>query len=229
MLVGIISLSPWLYFSSRKSQYFPKFYGYARLWSAWILNGMFLSRKIKREAEIQWDRPYVVVSNHASELDVMLCYQLVESPTVFIGKKELSNIPLFGFFFRRSSIIVDRKSLASKKKVMELSALHLQNGRGMCIYPEGEIPDGQNVLLGEFKHGAFKLAIENNIDILPITFANNREHLPDFFKGGRPGTIHATIHKPISVKGLTKSDTKPLSDKVHSVLLNELNFYRKIL
>ena len=77
MLVGIISLSPWLYFSSRKSQYFPKFYGYARLWSAWILNGMFLSRKIKREAEIQWDKPYVVVSNHASELDVMLCYQLV--------------------------------------------------------------------------------------------------------------------------------------------------------
>ena len=227
MLFSIIGLSPWLYYSSKKFNRFSKFYGFARLWSAWILNGIFLIRNVKYESQISWDKPYIVVANHTSELDVMFCYRLVKSPTVFIGKKELANIPLFGFFFRRSSIIVDRKSLASKRRVLELASNHLKKGVGVCIYPEGGIPKDKRMILGKFKSGAFKLAIENGVDILPITFANNRRHLPDFFQGGYPGTIYATVHTPISVTGMTKKDIGSLGDIIHDVLLDELEFYRK--
>ncbi len=227
MLSSIILLSPWLYYFSKKFNRFSKFYQFARLWSIWILNGMLLIRKVKYESQISWNKPYIVVANHTSELDVMFCYQLVKSPTVFIGKKELAKIPLFGFFFRRSSIIVDRKSLASKRRVMELASNHLKKGVGVCIYPEGGIPKEKTVILEKFKSGAFKLAIENGVDILPITFINNRRHLPDFLQGGYPGTIYATVHNPISVSGMTKKDIGALSDIVHDVLLKELEFYRK--
>ena len=227
MLFSIIILSPWLYYFSKKFNQFPRFYEFARLWSAWILNGMILIRKVKYQSQISWDKPYIVVANHTSELDVMFCYRLVKSPTVFIGKKELASIPLFGFFFRRSSIIVDRKSLASKRRVMELATNQLNKGVGVCIYPEGGIPKDGTVILEKFKSGAFKLAIENGVDILPISFANNRKHLPDFLQGGSPGTIYATVHNPISVSGMTKKDIAPLSDIVHDVLLKELKSYQK--
>jgi 1-acyl-sn-glycerol-3-phosphate acyltransferase len=157
----------------------------------------------------------------------MYCYRLIKSPTVFIGKKELSKIPLFGFFFKRSSILVDRKSLKSKKNVLELSRQYLKRNIGVCIYPEGGIPKNENIILGKFKQGAFSLAIESGIDVLPVTFANNRKYLPDFFKGGRPGVIRATVHEPINVAGMSKKDINLLSDKVHSLLLKELETYRK--
>ena len=227
MLISICGLSPWLYSYSHKSSSFQKFYGFARLWSAWILNGMFLIRSVKYKAKIPWDRPYVIVANHTSELDVMYCYRLIKSPTVFIGKKELSKIPLFGFFFKRSSILVDRKSLKSKKNVLELSRQYLKRDIGVCVYPEGGIPKNENIILGKFKQGAFSLAIESGVDILPVTFANNRKYLPDFFKGGRPGIIQATVHEPINVAGMSKKDINLLSDKVHSLLLKELEIYRK--
>ncbi|MDO7713189.1 MAG: 1-acyl-sn-glycerol-3-phosphate acyltransferase, partial [Schleiferiaceae bacterium] len=187
MFVSIIGLFPWLFHYSKHDKDFPSFYRFGRLWSALILNGMGLVRKVTYEADIPWDRPYVVVANHSSELDIMVTYRLVKSPTVFIGKIELTRIPLFGFFFKRSSICVDRKSLASAREVMAQSSDCLTRGLNMCIYPEGGIPKNPAMLLGPFKRGAFKLAIEHGADILPITFCGHRQHFPDLLKGGRPG------------------------------------------
>ena len=96
----------------------------------------------------------------------------------------------------------------------------------MCL-PRRWYTKNENIILGKFKQGAFSLAIESGVDILPVTFANNRKYLPDFFKGGRPGIIQATVHEPINVAGMSKKDINSLSDKVHSLLLKELEIYRK--
>ena len=225
MLLSIIGLFLPLFWTSRKVESFPKFYRFARLWAAWILNGMGLIRKVTYEERIPWDRPYIVVANHSSELDVMMSYRIVKSPTVFIGKAELARIPLFGFFFRRSSILVDRNSLASKRQVMEKAARRLERGSGLCIYPEGGIPKDATVLLAPFKNGAFKLAIESGTPILPITFANNRAHFPDFFHGGRPGLLRAHVHAPIEVSGIPLAEQDALSDRVYALLLNQLKAF----
>lgn len=226
MLVSIVLLSPGLYWTSRSASDFSRFYPWARRWAAFILNGMFLWRKVRYEAQIPWDRPYIVVSNHTSELDVMFCYRLVKSPIVFIGKAELAKIPLFGFFYRRTSILVDRTSLASKRAVMDKAARRLARGTGLCIYPEGGIPKNPKTLLAPFKAGAFKLAIESGTAILPITFPDHRRRFPDFGRGGSPGVIRATVHAPIEVTGLTVADQEAVSDRVHALLLAELNRYR---
>jgi|TARA_B110000914_G_scaffold65996_1_gene57630 1-acyl-sn-glycerol-3-phosphate acyltransferase len=228
MFVSIIGLFPWLFHYSKHDKDFPSFYRFGRLWSALILNGMGLVRKVAYEADIPWDRPYVVVANHSSELDIMVTYRLVKSPTVFIGKIELTRIPLFGFFFKRSSICVDRKSLASAREVMAQSSDCLTKGLNMCIYPEGGIPKNPAMLLGPFKRGAFKLAIEHGADILPITFGGHRQHFPDLLKGGKPGVIRATVHKPIATKGMTQGDAQALSNSVHDVILSQLKTYRKL-
>lgn len=225
MLVSLVGLFVPLYFSSRRVDLFPRFYKYARIWAAWILNGMGLVRKITYDTRVPWDRPYIVVTNHSSELDIMMCYRIVKSPTVFIGKAELAKIPLFGFFFRRSCIPVDRTSLASKRQVMEKAARRLEKGSGLCVYPEGGIPKDPSVVLAPFKNGAFKFAIESGTPILPITFANNRKHFPDFFQGGFPGLLRAHVHAPIEVAGMTSADIDSLSDKVYGVLLEQLKTF----
>jgi 1-acyl-sn-glycerol-3-phosphate acyltransferase len=226
MFVSIVLLSPWLFGHSRSASDFKRFYPWARRWAAFILNGMFLWRKVRYEAQVPWDRPYIVVSNHSSELDVMFCYRLVKSPVVFIGKAELAKIPLFGFFYRRTSILVDRSSLASKRTVMDKAARRLARGTGLCIYPEGGIPKNPKTVLAPFKAGAFKLAIESGTPILPISFPDNRRRFPDFNQGGGPGVLRATVHAPIDVAGLTLDDQEALSSRVHALLLAELERYR---
>jgi 1-acyl-sn-glycerol-3-phosphate acyltransferase len=226
MFVSIVLLSPWLLWHSRSASDFKRFYPWARRWAAFILNGMFLWRKVRYEAQVPWDRPYIVVSNHSSELDVMFCYRLVKSPVVFIGKAELAKIPLFGFFYRRTSILVDRSSLASKRSVMDKAARRLARGTGLCIYPEGGIPKNPKTVLAPFKAGAFKLAIESGTPILPISFPDNRRRFPDFKQGGGPGVLRATVHAPIDVAGLTLDDQEALSSRVHALLLAELERYR---
>ncbi len=222
MLVSILGLFPWLLWYSRRVEQFPRFYRFGRLWSAWILNGMGLIRKVRYEARIDWSRPYMVVANHSSELDVMYCYRLVKSPTVFIGKAELAKLPLFGFFFKRSSITVDRNSIASKRQVLEKARRRLARGSGMCIYPEGGIPKDPRVRLAPFKNGAFQLAVEAGVPILPITFPDNRRHFPDFKQGGFPGRIRATVHAPIETAG---ADPDALNAQVYDLILAELNRY----
>ena len=225
MLLSIVLLSPWLVWHSRRAAEFHRFYPWARLWAAFIFNGMGLWRKVRYESRIPWNRPYIVVSNHASELDILLCYRLVKSPMVFIGKAELGKIPLFGFFYKRTSILVDRSSLASKRAVMEKAANQLAGGTGLCIYPEGGIPKNPKTRLASFKNGAFKLAIESGTPILPIAFPDNRKRFPDFLSGGSPGLIRATVLTPIEVLGMTLQDVDALSDRVFSLLQAELHRY----
>jgi 1-acyl-sn-glycerol-3-phosphate acyltransferase len=146
----------------------------------------------------------------------------VKSPTVFIGKAELAKLPLFGFFFKRSSITVDRNSIASKRQVLEKARRRLARGSSMCIYPEGGIPKDPKVRLAPFKNGAFQLAVEAGVPILPITFPDNRRRFPDFAQGGTPGRIRATVHAPIETAG---ADPDALNAQVYDLILGELNRY----
>ena len=85
-----------------------------------------------------------------------------------MGKAELSKIPLFGFFYKRTCILVDRSSAQSRQAVFLRAQKRLKQGLSICIFPEGLVPD-EEILLGEFKDGAFRLAINHNTPIVPIT------------------------------------------------------------
>lgn len=228
MGLSIALTSPFLWWHSRRDEDYPKFYTWAQRWARLILLGMGMIHRVKRPEDLDWSKPYMVVANHSSEMDIMASFSLIQSPIVFIGKAELAKLPLFGFFFKRSSIVVDRRSLRSRRQAMIKSAETLQRGQGMCIYPEGGIPPDPTVLLGRFKLGAFQLAIEHGVDILPVTYANNRKHFPYIMNGGYPGVLKGTIHEPMSTKGMTAKDAQALADRVHDLILQELKRYRNI-
>tara|TARA_B110001454_G_scaffold173639_1_gene164927 strand:- start:1337 stop:1903 length:567 start_codon:yes stop_codon:yes gene_type:complete len=182
--------------------------------------------KVKKEADVIFGKSYMFVANHTSMTDIMLMLAIEKNPFVFVGKKELTKIPLFGYFYKRTCILVDRNSSKSKKEVFNRAQQRLNSGLSICIFPEGGVYNDCE-LICEFKNGAFRLAIEHQIPIVPMTFADNLKRLPyDFLSGGSPGKMRATIHKPIPTKGLTIAAKNNLRDKTRTVIYNELKNYQ---
>lgn len=172
--------------------------------------------------DLQPDTPIVICPNHQSLLDIVLIYCLLPHYFVFMGKQELRKIPLFGIFFRDMDIGVDRSSRMASHRAWLRAAEDLDKQRPVVMFPEGTTTPKPPELLA-FKNGPFKLAIEKQVPVLPITFINNFEILPDIDQSlgfGWPGTAHVVIHKPIHTKGMTDDNLIDLRRQVYS-LINE--------
>ena len=169
----------------------------------------------------------MIVANHTSMTDIMLMLAIVRNPFVFVGKKELSKIPLFGFFYKRTCILVDRNSSKSKNEVFKRAQDRLSQGLSICIFPEGGVPDDESILLDEFKDGAFRLAIEHQIPIVPIVFADNKERFSYTFLSGSPGKMRGKILPFVETKGLTSENRKDLRDQVRQLIYKGLLVFKK--
>ena len=97
--IGIVITLPFLIIFSIKESFYPYFYWVARnIWSNIIMYGMGFYPEIKFKQHIKKGKSYMLVSNHKSMIDIMLMLSLSKDPIVFVGKKELEKIPLFGYF-----------------------------------------------------------------------------------------------------------------------------------
>jgi len=200
MAVPILAMFPFLFLSILKEKWYPYFFVMARIWAKFILVGMGFWYKVEAEETPQEHKSYMFIANHTSMADIMLMLAAVRNPFVFVGKKELAKIPLFGFFYKRTCILVDRTSSKSRMEVFNRAQNRLHQGLSICIFPEGGVPD-ESVLLDEFKDGAFRLAIEHQIPVVPITFADNKKRLSYTFFSGSPGLRRAKIHRFIETAG----------------------------
>lgn len=162
------------------------------------------------------------IANHTSMADIMLMLYVTKNPFVFVGKKELSKIPLFGFFYKRTCILVDRNSSKSKLEVFRSAQKKLDMGLSVCIFPEGGVPDDMELVLDTFKDGAFRLAIEHNIPIAPMTFHDNKKRFSYEFFSGSPGKMRVKIHKIVPTGILGLEDKRMLRIKTRDVILEEL-------
>lgn len=224
--IPIIVLFPFLLITTLKESWYPVFFKLARIWAKFILLGMGFYVKVKKDSEIVYGKSYMFVANHSSMTDIMLMLAVEKNPFVFVGKKELAKIPLFGFFYKRTCILVDRNSSKSKKEVFVRAQKRLNSGLSICIFPEGGVFDDCD-LLCEFKNGAFRLAIEHQIPIVPMTFADNLKRLPyAFLAGGSPGKMRVTIHKPIETVNLNFSDRNKLKNDTRNLIYQELKKYQ---
>ncbi|MGS2725640.1 lysophospholipid acyltransferase family protein [Psychroserpens sp. BH13MA-6] len=219
--IPIIILLPILVISILKESWYPFFFRLARLWARFILFGMGFRVKIQREQSPQPDKSYMFIANHTSMADIMLMLVTVKNPFVFVGKKELAKIPLFGFFYKRTSILVDRSSAKSRQAVFLRAQRRLKQGMSICIFPEGGVPD-EHIILDDFKDGAFRMAINHQIPIVPITFMDNKKRFSYTFFSGGPGPMRVKVHTFIPTKDLTIEDTKSINAKAHQLLLAQL-------
>lgn len=201
---------------------YPQFFWMARnIWANCILYGMGCFPVIKWEERLKKGESYMLVSNHTSMLDIMLMLKVSKNPFVFIGKKELVNIPLFGFFYKRVCILVDRESAKSRTAVYRRAQKRLQQGLSICIFPEGGVPD-EDIVLDDFKDGAFKMAIAHNIPVVPMTFYDNKKRFSFTFYSGGPGRLRVRVHKFFATRNLKEADKIMLRESVREVILNEL-------
>lgn len=222
MAVPILIMLPFLLVSIISEKGYPYFFKMARIWAKIILFGMGFYYTVKREQKLIKGKSYMIVANHTSMTDIMLMLVLIKNPFVFVGKKELVKIPLFGFFYKRTCILVDRNSSKSKNEVFKRAQDRLNQGLSICIFPEGGVPDDESILLDEFKDGAFRLAIEHQIPIVPVVFADNKERFSYTFLSGSPGKMRARILPFIETAGLTSDHRKELRDKVRTLIYNVL-------
>ncbi len=222
MGIPIIIMFPVLLILTSKEQWYPQFFVAARFWAKIVLYGTGFVPRVKKEHKVDTNKSYMFVANHTSMADIMLMLFCVKNPFVFVGKKELAKIPVFGFFYKRTCILVDRNSQKSRKEVFDRAQARLQDGTSICIFPEGGVPEDESIILDEFKDGAFRLAIDHQIPILPITFLDNKKRFSYTFFSGSPGIMRAFIHKEIPTKGLTQDDKKNLRITTRGVILDKL-------
>ncbi|MGQ0828756.1 MAG: lysophospholipid acyltransferase family protein [Bacteroidota bacterium] len=198
-----------------------------KFWAKWIffVPGLILRVKWKT-AKDHLPQPCVYCSNHVSYLDIISSYLVVPRYFVFMGKQELNKAPLFRIFFKEMNILVDRKSNVASHRAFLRAGTDMDKGHSVFLFPEGTISsDGR---LRGFKNGAFRLAIEKQVPIVPITFLNNWKMLQNggYFKAiGKPGICKTVVHEPISTVGMTEKDLISLRTKVYDIIQKELNNY----
>lgn len=213
---------PFLVLFTISEKTYAQFFWLAReVWANTILYGLGCPPKITYDQRLEKGQSYMLVANHTSMLDIMLMLRVSPNPFVFVGKKELVRIPLFGFFYKRVCILVDRADPRSRSGVYRRAQKRLNGGVSICIFPEGGVPE-EAVLLDAFKDGAFKMAIAHRIPVVPITFYDGKRRFPFRFFGGGPGALRARVHPFLETKGLNAADAGRLRDQTRNILLKTL-------
>ena len=222
MIGTIIIAFPILLIATSKESWYPAFFKIARAWAKTILFVMGFRVRINFEQLIEADKSYMFCANHTSMIDIMLMLSIIKNPFVFVGKAELSKIPIFGFFYKRTCILVDRNSLHSRKAVFVEAERRIQNGLSVCIFPEGQVPEDESIVLDNFKSGAFVLAIEHNIPIVPISFYDCKKQFSYTFFSGSPGVLRTKVHTFIETTNLSLEDRSVIKQKTFDTIYNDL-------
>ncbi|MAN28629.1 MULTISPECIES: lysophospholipid acyltransferase family protein [Mesonia] len=220
--VPIIVMFPFLLLFTSKEKYYPQFFFLARIWANIILYGMGFYPIVKKLESPQKGKSYMFVANHTSMIDIMLMLSIVKNPFVFVGKKELAKFPVFGFFYKRTCILVDRGNVKSRNEVFQQAQRRLKQGVSICIFPEGGVPDDESVLLDTFKDGAFRLAIDHQIPIVPLVFYDNKKRFSYTFFSGSLGKMRAKILPFFSTENLNQTHKKQLKENVWEAIYTEL-------
>ena len=215
---------PFLVASILTESGYPYFFKMARIWAKFILFGMGFRYKIDKEQDMEYCKSYMIVANHTSMTDIMLMLATTRNPFVFVGKIELAKIPLFGFFYKRTCILVDRSSSKSRMQVFDRAQKRINQGLSICIFPEGGVPDDESVLLDTFKDGAFRLALEHKIPIAPITFGDNKRRFSYTFFSGSPGLMRVKMHSHVETDN-ESLDRRTIRDEVREIIYNQLLEY----
>lgn len=197
-----------------------------RWWAKLMLIFIGMPFQIRYKSPLNPKKQYIFCPNHCSYMDIATV-ALNKHDTVFVGKNDMENIPFFGFMYSKLHITVDRAKLKSRYITLVKSLKAIDQGKSLVIFPEGGIVTKHPPLMGEFKDGAFRAAIEKQISIVPVTIPYNWIILPgeEFILQWRPMKI--IFHEPLDPAGYTLKELDTFKSKVKSVIENELQNHFK--
>ncbi len=178
------------------------------------------------QGKFNFPSPSIIVANHTSYLDILFSIFYIQKPVIYMGKAELLKVPLFNIFFKYMDIPVRRQNPRDAVRAFEKAGEWIDKGYCVIIFPEGTIsPKG---VLNPFKNGAFKLAIEKKVPIVPAVNLNNWHLLENggFFKSnGFPGIAHIVVGKPIDTTPCSERNLVDLQQQVKAFIEKHLKEY----
>ena len=220
----IVLTFPVVWLGLRRRDWYGLAHRATRLIGQGFFIGALLPVRIEHRFRPDPKQPYIYCANHFSYMDITLLGAIVPGMYAFIGKTGVQKVPLFGYMFSRLHIMVDRNDSNSRARSLKQSLQLLREGRPIIVFPEGGMRSTKPPRMAPFMDGAFAMAIQQQVPIIPITLLNDYRVLPNAKKlrmSWEP--IHVVFHEPISTIGMTTSDVEMLKQRTFGIIEAELS------
>ncbi len=194
-----------------------------RFWSTFSIALWGMPVEVVRAAPGPLPRPCVYVSNHGSYIDIMLLFKTIPGFLNMMGKASLARVPVWGPLFGNVYITVDRSSAVSRGRALIAARRALAAGQSIAIFPEGRISPRPGAELLPFQDGAFLLAIEAGVPLVPVCMPLNHMFMPDVAGKLRVRyhRLKIVFHTPIDTTGLTAADVPALKAQVLGLIAGD--------
>ncbi len=190
-------------------------------WGRLVIRGSGVEVVVRNGERLHPPGGSILVANHRSWFDIFALSAALDHSFVFIGKKEISSIPLVGMVWQKvGHIAIDRSDRQAAVASLERADRLLREGRTIVIFPEGtRSPDGR---LGRFKKGAFVIAIRSQVPIIPVAIRGTGRIMKKGSWEIEPGRATISVGKPIATRGLTLADRDALSRRCREEVARRL-------
>ncbi len=192
-------------------------------WSRGILKVTGVALTVEGRENIPQNGPCVFVGNHRSYYDIPLLLAGLDKPHGILAKEELEKIPLLNRWMKLlGCVFVQRDDVRASVRALNDATAIVQGGKSFVIFPEGTRYKGEEGGAGEFKNGAFRIAVKTGAPVVPVAITGARALFESNGNLCRPGTVRIRILPPIQTAGMSKAEQKQLPDAVRQTILAEL-------
>ncbi|MEJ2003657.1 MAG: lysophospholipid acyltransferase family protein [Cyclobacteriaceae bacterium] len=192
-----------------------------RIWAYCFFTLIFIPITVEMRFRPAKGRRYIFCPNHFSYLDIP-AMGLNPVNAIFVGKNDMEKIPLFGYMYKKLHITVNRMSVKSRYETLIRAGEAIDGGKSLTIFPEGGIITEEPPVMARFKDGAFRTAIEKQIEIVPVTIPYNWIILPDSTFLPIRHRMKVIFHEPIPTAGMTLAETGTLRENTYRIIEEEL-------
>ena len=189
----------------------------SRLWAPGLLVGAGAKLRVTGLQHVDFSKPHVFVANHQSMIDICALFRALPVPIRFVIKQELARVPFIGWYARAMGMVFIERGHAREaaQRLHGVVAL-VRAGESLCAFPEGtRSRDGS---VGPFKGGAFQVALQAGVPIVPIAIEGSGKVLPASGFRVRPGIIRVRIGEPIATAGMHAGDRHALARRAHDAV-----------
>ncbi|MBN1533584.1 MAG: 1-acyl-sn-glycerol-3-phosphate acyltransferase [Spirochaetes bacterium] len=196
------------------------------IWSRFnsLITPMFV--KVTGKEHVDRKQSYVIVANHQSQYDIFVIYGWLPVDFRWVMKIQLRQIPFLGYACHKlGHVYIDRSNPQAAKDSINAAKERIRDGTSILFFPEGtRSSDG---LLHDFKKGAFVMALDMGLPLLPLTIIGTRNVLPNNTADLFPGRVKLIIHPPIPTEGYDHDSMPELMERAWASIQRGLEEYGK--
>ncbi len=188
----------------------------ARLWAWLIIRTLGLRVEVRGLENLENLRSFILMANHQSHLDVASIMATFPHQLRFLAKKELVNIPVFGWaMFLQGHVLIEREKREKAFRAINLAAEKVKKGKKLVVFPEGTRGDGKTLL--PFKKGGFVLAIKSGVPVVPVSIYGTHKILPRrSLSLGEGKIVKILVHPPVDVSSFTMDNKEDLMNLIRT-------------